>query len=168
MSCTHNKIRFFQEADQVSHESCQTRIFHSKTRNCARKGLVDAKISTEVAAPLQQQRTPRFKIGCTGLRGTGTAISAWAVDQGCLGGPETRIRARKGSGLAEISAIQGITVLEALRRVSSGNRFLRLALQSDFGLGRGWRVFRRSGNTKPRVEKFCPCWNISATRQNNT
>ena len=68
-----------------------------------KRGLVDAKISTEINAPLQQQRRPRFKIGRLGL--CGGAISALAVNQGCLGGPETPIRARKGSGVAEISAI---------------------------------------------------------------
>ena len=62
------------------------------------KRAADAKISTEVAVPLQQQRRPRFKIGSLGL-------TASAVNQGYLGGPETRIRAKKGSGLAEISAI---------------------------------------------------------------
>ena len=65
--------------------------------------LVDAKIPPKVAAPLQQQTRPRFKIGRSGLRGA--AILASAVDQGYLAGPETRIHARKGSGLAEISAI---------------------------------------------------------------
>ena len=65
---------------------------------------------------LQQQKRPRFKIGSFGLRCG--AISASAVAQGCLGGPETPIRAKKGSGLAEISAIQGVTPPEALRRIS--------------------------------------------------
>ena len=36
----------------------------------------------------------------------------------CLGGPETPIRARKGSGLAEISAIHEVAPPEAFRRVS--------------------------------------------------
>ena len=39
-----------------------------------------------------------------------------AVDQGCLGGPETRIHARKGQGFAEISANQGIAHGEQRRR----------------------------------------------------
>ena len=73
-------------------------------------------ISTEINVPLQQQRRPRFKIVCLGLRGG--AISASAVDQGCLCGPETPIRARKGSGIAEISAIQGVAPPEAERRLS--------------------------------------------------
>ena len=47
----------------------------------------------------------------------GGAISASAVAQGSLGGPETPIRARKGSGLAEISAMQGVAPPEACRRV---------------------------------------------------
>ena len=103
--CAPHKIRFFnfQETNRVSHVSYQTRIFHTYTRNRAQRDPVDAKISTEINAPLQQQRRPRFKIGRLGLRGG--AISALAVDEGCLGGPETPIRARKGSGLAEISAI---------------------------------------------------------------
>ena len=46
------------------------------------------------------------------------AISALAVAQVYLGGPETPIRAGEVSGLAEISAIQGVAPLEALRRVS--------------------------------------------------
>ena len=41
---------------------------------------------------------PRFKIVRLGLRGG--AISASAVDQVYLGGPETPIRARKGSRIA--------------------------------------------------------------------
>ena len=57
--CYH-KIRFFnfQETKRVSHVSYQTRIFHTYTRNRAQRGLVDAKISTEISAPLQQQRRP--------------------------------------------------------------------------------------------------------------
>ena len=103
--CAPHKIRLFnfQETNRVSHVSYQTRIFHTYIRNRAQRGLVDAKISTEINAPLQQQRRPRFKIGRFGLRGG--ANLALAVDEGCLGGPETPIRARKGSGLAEISAI---------------------------------------------------------------
>ena len=52
------------------------------------------------------QRRPRFKIGRLSL--SGGAISALAVNQGCLCGPETRILARKESGLAGISASQGV------------------------------------------------------------
>ena len=81
----------------------KNKIFHTYTLNRAQRGLVDAKIYTEINAPLQQQRRPRFKIGRLGLRGG--ANLALAVDEWCLGGPETPIRARKGSGLAEISAI---------------------------------------------------------------
>ena len=101
--CAPHKIRFFnfQETNRVSYVCYQTQIFHTYTRNRAQRGLVDAKISTEINVPLQ--RRPRFKIGRLGLRGG--AISALAVDQGSLGGPETPIRARKGTGLAEISAI---------------------------------------------------------------
>ena len=66
--------------------------------------------------PLQQQKIPRFKISLLGLRCG--AISASAVDQVYLGCPETPICARKGSGLAKISATQGVAPPEALRRVS--------------------------------------------------
>ena len=57
-----------------------------------------------------------MEIDFSGL--SGGAISALAVDEGCLGGPETRIRAGKGSGLAEISAIQRFAPPEACRRLS--------------------------------------------------
>ena len=108
MWCAHHKIRFFnfQGTDQVSYASYQTQIFHAYTQNRARRGLVDVKIYTGINAPLQQQRRPSFKIGSLGLRCG--VFSALAVDQGCLGGPETRIRARRLSGLAEKSAIQGV------------------------------------------------------------
>ena len=66
---------------------------------------MDAKISTEINAPLQQQRRPRFKIVLLGLRGE--AISALAVDQVYSGGPETRIRAGESSADAEISVLHG-------------------------------------------------------------
>ena len=105
-----------KKTNRVSHISYQKHLFHTYTRNRAQRGLVDAKISTEINAPLQQQRRPRFKISRLGLRGG--EILALAVDEGCLGGPETPIRARKGSGLAEISAIQGVAPPKALRRVS--------------------------------------------------
>ena len=80
------------------------------------RGLVDARISTEINVPLQQQRRPRFKISRLGLR-CGASLAS-AIDQVYLGGPVTRIRASKGSGLAEISAIQGFYPPEAWRRVS--------------------------------------------------
>ena len=57
-----------------------------------------------------------LEIDFSGQRGG--AISALAVDQVYLGGHETPIRAREGSGLAEISAMQGVAPPEALRRVS--------------------------------------------------
>ena len=98
---------------------------------------MDAKISTEINAPLQQQRRPRFKIGSLDLRGG--ANFELAVDEGCQGGPETPIRAGKGSGIAEISAIQGVAPPEAERRLS---------LEIDFSGLRGGAirssVFRRS------------------------
>ena len=128
--CYH-KIRFFnfQETKRVSHVSYQTRIFHTYTRNRAQRGLVDAKISTDINAPLQQQRRPRFKIGRLSLRGG--AISALVVNQVYLGGPELPIRARKGSRLPEISVIQGVAPPEALRRVS---------LEIDFSCLRGGAI----------------------------
>ena len=57
-----------------------------------------------------------MKIGRLGLRCG--AILALAIYEGCLGGPETPISARKGSGLAEISAIHEVAPPEACRRVS--------------------------------------------------
>ena len=131
MLCAHSKIRFFsfQGTDQVSHASYRAQMFHAKTRNRARRGLVDAKISTEINASLQQQRRPRFKIGSFGLRGG--AISALAVNQVYLGGPETPIRAGEGSELAEISAIQGVAPPDACRRVS---------LEIDFSGQRGGAI----------------------------
>ena len=84
--------------------------FYAWTRNHAQRGLVDAKISTEISVPLQQQRRPRFKIGSLGLRGG--AISALAVDQVYSGGPETPIRARKGSVLARYLRCKGLLLLK--------------------------------------------------------
>ena len=57
-----------------------------------------------------------MEIDFSGLRGG--AISALAFIQVYLGGPVTRISASKGSGLAEISAIQGVSPPEAWTRVS--------------------------------------------------
>ena len=83
----------------------------------ARKGSGLAEISAiQGVAPPEALRRVSLEIDLSGL--CGEAISALAIDQGCLGGPETRIRARKGSGLAEISAMQGVAPPEALRRVS--------------------------------------------------
>ena len=62
-----------------------------------------------------------MEIDFSGLRGGAIWARALAVDQVYLGGHETRIRARKGtkgSGLAEISAMQGVAPPEACRRVS--------------------------------------------------
>ena len=70
-----------------------------------------------------------LEIDFSGL--SGGAISASAVAQGYLGGPETPIRAGEGSGLAEISAIQGVAPPEALRRVS---------LEIDFSGQRGGAI----------------------------
>ena len=114
----------------------------------------------EVAAPLQLQRRPRFKIGRIGLRGG--AILALTVNQECFGGPETRIRAGKGSGLARYPRIKGSLLLNIK---DSG----RLSSEIDFSgscsaaisaltvdqecLGTGWR----SRNLNTRGEKFCLC-----------
>ena len=83
----------------------------------ARKGSGLAEISAmHGVAPTVALRRVSLEIDFSCLRGG--AISALAVDQVYLGGHETPIRARKGSGLAEISAIQGVAPPEALRRVS--------------------------------------------------
>ena len=89
----------------------ETRNVHSYTRYRARlgRGLVDAKISTEVAAPLQQQRRPGFKIGRLSPRGLGRRSMVFSF----TGGPLTRIRAKKWSEFAEIPAIQGVDRSEA-------------------------------------------------------
>ena len=166
--CAPDKIRFFnfQETNRVSHVSYQTRIFHTYTRNRAQRGLVDAKISTEINAPLQQQRRPRFKIGRLGLRGG--ANLALAVDEVCLGGPETPIRARKRVRISrDIRDLRGRSSWSR-KEALIGNRLLRPARRSDFGLGLRSSVLRRSGNTNPRGEKLCRCRNISAANQNNT
>ena len=57
-----------------------------------------------------------LKIDFSGL--SGGAISALAVAQVYLVGHKTPSRARKGSGLAEISAMQGVALPEAERRLS--------------------------------------------------
>ena len=83
----------------------------------AREGSGLAEISAiQGVAPPEALRMVSLEIDFSGQRSG--AISALAVDQGCLCGPETPIRARKGSGLAKISAIQGVAPPEASRRVS--------------------------------------------------
>ena len=57
-----------------------------------------------------------LEIDFSGLRSG--AMLALAVDHGCLRGAETPIRAGEGSGIAEISAIQGVAPPEAERRLS--------------------------------------------------
>ena len=59
-----------------------------------------------------------MEIEFSGLRSGAISASALAVAQRCLCGLETPIRAGKGSGLAEISAIQGVAPPEAERRFS--------------------------------------------------
>ena len=112
----------------------------------ARKGSGLAEISAmQGVAPPEACRRVSQEIDFSGL--SGGAVSALAVDQGYLGGPETRIRARKGSGLAKISVIRGVAPPEALRgshKSVIGNRLLRLARRVCFGLGRRSSVFRRS------------------------
>ena len=71
-----------------------------------------------------------LEIDFSGL--SGGAISASAVAQGYLGGPETRIRAGEGSGLAKISAMQGVAPPEAYSRVS---------LEIDFSGLRGGAIW---------------------------
>ena len=83
----------------------------------ARKGSGLAGIFViQGVAPAETLRRLLLEIDFSGL--SCGAILALAVDQVYLGGPETRIRARRGSGLAEISAIQGVAPPETLRRVS--------------------------------------------------
>ena len=83
----------------------------------ARKGSGLAKISAmQGVAPPEACRRVSLEIDFSGL--CGGAIWALAVAQVYLGGHETPIRARKGSGLAEISAMQGVAPPEACRRVS--------------------------------------------------
>ena len=163
MLCAHSKIRFFsfQGTDQVSHASYRAQMFHAKTRNRARRGLVDAKISTEINVPLQQQRRPRFKIGSFGLRGG--AISALAVNQVYLGGPESPIRARKESGLAEISAIHGVAPPEALRRVTLETDFSGLCCGAISALAVD-QVYLGGPETPIRARKGSGLAEISATQ----
>ena len=72
--------------------------------------------SIQGVAPPEALRRVSLEIDFSGL--SGGAISALAVAQAYSGGQETRIRAVKGSGLAEISAIQGVDPPEGCRRVS--------------------------------------------------
>ena len=120
----HHKISFFkfQNSNQVSHTSYHwnTKFLFIDTK-MRKKRAVNANISTNVAAPLQRpgkrrprfkfshsgQRRPRLKFGSSGPRGG--ASSALAVEQGCLGGLKTQIRAWKGSADAEITVLQGRT-----------------------------------------------------------
>ena len=74
-----------------------------------------------------------MEIDFSGL--SGGAISASAVAQGYLGGPDTPIRAGDGSGLAEISAIQGVAPPEACR-----TRSRRDSLEIDFSGLRGGAI----------------------------
>ena len=86
-------------------------------------------------APPEALRRVSLEIDFSGLRGG--AISTLTVDHGCLGGSETRIRARKGSGLAEISLFKG-SLLLSIEEGLLGDRLLRLARRSDFGPSPGW------------------------------
>ena len=97
-----------------------------------------------------------LEIDFSGL--SGGAISALAVDQGYLGVPETRIRAGKGSGLAEISAMQGVAPPEACRRVSQEIDFSGLsggaisALAVDQGCLCGPETGIRAGKSSADAE----------------
>ena len=88
----------------------------------------------------------------------GGAISAFAVDQVYLVGPETRIRAGKGSGIAEISVMQGVAPPEACRRVSLEIDFSGLrggaisALAIDQGCLRGPETRIRAGKSSADAE----------------
>ena len=88
---------------------------------------------------------------------------ALAVNQGCLGGPETRIRARKGSEFAEISAIHRVALPEARRRLSleidfTGPRCGAIsALAVDQGCLDG-------PNTNPREERVGICRDVRDSR----
>ena len=88
----------------------------------------------------------------------GGAIWALAVAQVYLGGPETPIRARKGSGLAEISVIHRVTPPEACRRVSLEFDFSGLlggaisALALDQGCLRGPETRIRAGKSSADAE----------------
>ena len=67
MQSSQHKLRFFnfQGTSQVSHALYQTQIFRvdALTQNHAQRGLVDAKIYTEINVPLQQlRRYQLFKI----------------------------------------------------------------------------------------------------------
>ena len=74
----------------------------------ARKGSGTAEISAmQGVVPPEASRRDSLEIDFSGLRGG--AISASVVDQGCLRGPETPIRAGKSCADAEISALQGRT-----------------------------------------------------------
>ena len=81
-----------------------------------------------------------------------------AVDEGCQGGQETPIRARKGSGLAEISAMQGVAPPEACRRVSLEIHFSGLrggaisTLAIDQGYLRGPETRIRAGKSSADAE----------------
>ena len=78
----------------------------------ARKGSGLAEISViQGVAPRESLRRVSLEINFSGS--SGGVISALAVDQGCPCGLKKPIRARKGSGLAEISAIQGVDPPEA-------------------------------------------------------
>ena len=107
-------------------------------------------------APAEACRRVSLEIDFSGLHGG--AISALAIAQVYLGGPETRIRAGKGSGLAEISAMQGVAPPEALRRVSLEIDFSGLpggaisALAVDQGCLRGPKTRIRAGKSSADAE----------------
>ena len=97
-----------------------------------------------------------LKIKFSGL--SGGAIWALAVAQVYLVGHETPIRARKGSGLAEISAMQGVVPPEACRMVSleidfsglRGGVILALAFDQVYLGGQETRI--RAGKSSADAE----------------
>ena len=132
MWCAHHKSisLIFKEPINFPMDRIKHKIFihRPKTaRDAARRGLVDrTKICTDSLHPCcsrLEQRRPRFKFGHLDPRSG--AISALAFDQVCLGrmgSPKTRICARKGPGLVEISTIPWVAPPEAWRRMISDGR----------------------------------------------
>ena len=122
-----------------------------------RKGSGLAEISAiHGVAPPEACRRVSLEIDFSGL--CGGAITALAVAQVYLGGHETPIRGRKGSGFAEISAMQGVAPPEALRRVTLETDFSGLccgaisALAIDQGCLRGSETRIRAGQISAYAE----------------
>ena len=91
---------------------------------------------------------------------------AWRSDFGL--GSQSRVSVLSGNTIPreervtigrDISNSRGSS--SSMKEGLIGNRLLRPALRSDFGPGRKSSVFRPSGNTNHRGEKFCRCRNIT-------